>query len=138
MLSKIFGGSKSIFLLSMIKKIPLHIYPFDIIVFLGSSDSQVESFLSLYFSKKEVSEYEHFWKLKSPTNMGRTVLMPGNKIMIRTKAKCPTLGVVAHEVFHAVEFLFEIIGIKHCDESSEAWAYMIEYLTNEIYKLIKK
>jgi len=45
--------------------------------------------------------------------------------------------IVAHEVFHAVELLMDRIGCKLTDESSEAYAYLIGYLTKEIHRCLK-
>lgn len=43
-------------------------------------------------------------------------------------------GILAHEIFHAAELIAKQIGLKHCDQSSEAFAYLIDYITEEIYK----
>lgn len=49
----------------------------------------------------------------------------------------PNHGLIAHEIFHAIDHVFDNIGIKLSDESDEAYAYAIQYLTNKIYELIK-
>lgn len=46
-------------------------------------------------------------------------------------------GNLAHEIFHIAEKVADFVGIKHCSGSSEAFAYIISYLTEEIYKKIK-
>ena len=46
-------------------------------------------------------------------------------------------GCLAHEIFHVVEKVADHIGMKHCSGSSEAFAYMISYLTENIYKRLK-
>jgi hypothetical protein len=46
-------------------------------------------------------------------------------------------GNLAHEIFHITEKIADFVGIKHCSRSSEAFAYMISYLTEEIYKKLK-
>ena len=33
------------------------------------------------------------------------------------------IGMIAHECFHAVEYIMEYVGIPHSNESSEAYAY---------------
>lgn len=45
-------------------------------------------------------------------------------------------GLLSHEVYHAVCNLFDYIGLDYNKGSEEAFAYMIGYLTEEIYKRI--
>lgn len=45
-------------------------------------------------------------------------------------------GFLQHEIFHAVYFLFTRIGITLGDQSDEAFAYAIQYLTEQVYKRI--
>jgi hypothetical protein len=42
-------------------------------------------------------------------------------------------GILAHEIFHCVEMTFSFIGLSHTEHSSEAWAYLIQFLTEKIY-----
>lgn len=39
------------------------------------------------------------------------------------------IGVLTHELFHAVEAMMKFIGAKHCGRSSENWAYLLQDLT---------
>jgi hypothetical protein len=39
------------------------------------------------------------------------------------------IGILVHELFHAVEAIMEFIGAKHCEKSSENWAYLLQDLT---------
>lgn len=71
---------------------------------------------------------------------GRMVMLDGNQSVIRLPSKPKTpedYGYLAHEIFHAVEFLFERIRLPHSIDSGEAYAYLIGYITTEIYKKIK-
>lgn len=42
------------------------------------------------------------------------------------------LGIVAHESFHAVEYLYQRVGIPYCEHTSESYAYMLEFIVNKI------
>ena len=70
---------------------------------------------------------------------GRTIMFLSGQTLIRMP-KVPKsvkeYGSLQHEVFHAVEFVLMRIGIKLCKKSDEAYAYLIGYLTSEIYKKI--
>lgn len=41
------------------------------------------------------------------------------------------IGVLAHEIFHAVEMLFQKIGLSLCEHSGEAYAYAVQHLMKE-------
>ncbi len=48
-------------------------------------------------------------------------------------------GYLQHEIFHYVTFLLDRLGITFCLETSdEAFAYLVGYITTEIYKKIDK
>jgi hypothetical protein len=73
------------------------------------------------------------------TTLGRATLFPCNRTLIRLKNYPTTAtdhGIIAHEIFHAVDFLLERIGIKLSGDSGEAYAYLIGYVTQEVYKLL--
>lgn len=75
---------------------------------------------------------------------GRTVHLDGGQTMIRMNGKVKTpeqFGTLAHEIFHAVDFIFTRLNMKLSRDSDEAFAYAIGYVTEQIYKkfkLIKK
>lgn len=47
-------------------------------------------------------------------------------------------GGLQHELFHAVELLFGIVRMPHHpDYSSEAWAYLIDSLTTQLYTFLR-
>lgn len=81
--------------------------------------------------------------LKMPENgRGRTVMFVNGCTVVQVKTVDGVIqfwGTVAHEVFHAVEFLFNRIDLKHdTSVSSEAWAYQVGHLTQGIYAGIEK
>lgn len=49
-----------------------------------------------------------------------------------------TPGVVAHEAFHASDFVLEKIGADSDRNNSEPQAYLIEYFTEKIHKFLGK
>lgn len=69
--------------------------------------------------------------------IGRTVLLSNGVIIIALKHKLDAsnssfLQVLSHEAFHATEFLFDRIGIKHSLKCGEAYAYMIWFIVKEV------
>ena len=73
--------------------------------------------------------------MSKQTSIATTHKLSTGAILIRFKDDIDNPGIIAHEAFHAVIFLFEKIGIKFSYDSEEAYAYLIEYLTNEILKI---
>ena len=105
------------------------VYPFDVAVFLGSTKEQVWAFLK----KRKVELTEELKKEVQMFGRGRTVMLPsGQTILWINYLPNQVTGVLAHEIYHAVYFLFDKIGIPA--NADEAWAYAMEYLTNEIRK----
>ena len=118
--------------------IPLQIYPFDVMISIDESDDVLEKRLMKYGSTKEdCSELINL----ADTVRGRCVMLPSNQTVIRLKKlpkKYDMMSVISHEVFHATTFILHRIGMKlELFVSDEAYAYMIGFLTTEIYKKIK-
>lgn len=117
--------------------IPLHVYPFDIMVSIGESDKELLPKLKRYGVSKESLDSD-VWQL-SDTCKGRGTLFVCNRSLIRIAEppKSPHgKGLLAHELFHVVDFILRRIGIELGDDSFEAYAYLIGYLTEQIYKRI--
>lgn len=113
--------------------IPYVIYPFDIMFSFGETDIQLYSKLK----REGITDF-------SDCDIGgitkaRTVMFKEGPTLIRMRhiPKSPEdFGHLQHEIFHAVDFLFMRISIELCDKSGEAYAYLIQYLTEQVYKRI--
>lgn len=68
---------------------------------------------------------------------GRCQVTKDDHIFIYFKHKKPEPGVVAHECFHAVEYIMERIGQKLNDAPNETWSYLLQYLVYECHEFIK-
>lgn len=106
------------------------IYPFDLLVSIGESDKDVLSILE----KRGVKGDENLITLNG--RKGRCIMFSGGQTLIRIhRLKTPIdYSILQHEIFHAVQFLFERIGMPLTDSSSEAYTYLIGYITKEIYE----
>lgn len=113
--------------------IPLVIYPFDVMVSFGQSDKEFKK----YLSAKGVEWNDIFIM----DGQGKYVMTNRNQSIIRlwNYPDEPELyGTLQHEIFHCVTMILDKVGMKFDLQSSdEAYAYLIGYLTTEIYKLIK-
>lgn len=116
--------------------IPLAIYPFDVMFSAAESDDILFEKLRKTLPVEHHNQIAEYAKLKVG-GQGRYVMFPNGASLIRLKRlpeSAEDKGSLAHEIFHCVEFLMDRIRVKHKISSSETWAYLIGYLTREIYK----
>ncbi|HMT01783.1 MAG TPA: hypothetical protein PKD00_00495 [Burkholderiales bacterium] len=112
------------------------IYPFSIIVFYGNDKSLLSKKLKKYLFKEDI-EY-----LKTiEFHRGKSIMFTSGQTLLWLKEEPnnpETLAILNHEIFHCVCFIMEKVGIKFSDDSDEAFAYLIEYVSKQIYKKLKK
>ena len=46
------------------------------------------------------------------------------------------IDIVAHEIFHCVEFIMDGIGQKYGEVPNESWAYLMQFIMNQ-YRIFK-
>lgn len=121
------------------KIIPISIYPFDLMVSLGETDLQFTESLNKFNIKPEnCNEVELFRLNGKNTLRGRTVMFSGGQIVIRLNFKprlinSSQMALLQHEIFHSVGFLMSEINTPLNESAHEAYAYLIQYLTEKIY-----
>jgi acetone carboxylase gamma subunit len=49
-----------------------------------------------------------------------------------------TVGVMAHEAVHIADFIFTNCGITHDLDNDEPFAYLVEWIINELYEFYKE
>lgn len=110
-------------------KIKYVVYPFELMVFITNDTKKVVNWVceNTYRDRKEVEENVEREYLAT------TIMFEGGQSIIVFKEDSHlNPGVVAHESFHAVELLYNHLDMPLTRESSEAYAYLIEYIVNEI------
>ncbi len=119
--------------------IPLVIYPFDVMISINES---WDDFAKSVTNKWGADILENFKKYDHPNGEGLSyVYTSESKLCCMLKVHFfennPNgHGILAHEIFHACEFVLRQCGVKLNSNSHEAYAYLIGYLTTEIYKKI--
>ena len=115
-------------------KIEPTIYPYPIYVSYKDKKGLFELFKN---DHKEITQKE----IDSITNalkgeyLGKAVeLQSGTMILFFNTKNSST---IAHEVFHTVYAIFKNVHIPLSNDSEEAWAYYIGYLTQEILTKFK-
>lgn len=110
--------------------VPLVVYPFDLMVSFGETDDQL---------KKSMDRFDVEWSDNMKvTGLGLFYMTSKNQSLLRLK-NIPSgdedLGLLQHEIFHATTMILDRVGIKlKLLTSCEAYAYIIQFLTIEIYK----
>lgn len=110
------------------KIIRLSPYPFDLLVFSCWKKKDIIKWIKEEIPEQVLQSPELFrfdWKW-------RTIRTEWWWIILWIKEK--DVSILAHEVFHAVEFLYDKVWISHSIENWEAWAYMIQFIMYEILK----
>jgi hypothetical protein len=67
---------------------------------------------------------------------GKSVMFPTGQTLLWLNEKPNSVNGLAtlnHEIFHCACFILERVGIIYSETSDEAYAYLIEYLTKQIY-----
>lgn len=116
--------------MNVFKVIPIEVYGHDVVISVGQSDDDLYEEIKENISKKKFDK-----RFANQTSIATTFKLETGCIIIRFKDDIDNPGIVAHEAFHAIVFLFKKIGIEFCYESEEAYTYALEYLTNQILKI---
>lgn len=116
--------------MNVFKVIPIEVYGHDIVVSIGQTDSDLYEHI-----KENISEKKFDKRFSNQKSIATTFKLKTGCILIRFKDDIDNPGIVAHEAFHAIVYLFDKIGIEYAYESEEAYAYALEYLTNQILKI---
>lgn len=116
--------------MNVFRVIPIEVYGHDIVVSIGQTDSDLYEHI-----RENISEKKFDKRFSNQKSIATTFKLKTGCILIRFKDDIDNPGIVAHEAFHAIVYLFEKIGIEYAYESEEAYAYALEYLTNQILKI---
>lgn len=111
-------------------------------VSIGQTDNEFLMSLKNKITDEHLSDFidDHLLFNMPDTCRGRTIqAINGGQTVIRIPHKIETFeqhGTLAHEIFHAVEFILRRINIKLSKNSDECFAYLIGYVTSQVYKYI--
>lgn len=108
-------------------------YPFDTIIAIGGTIEDIENFFKIkkFKFKDELRE-----KLNKSLSSYATTFFDEKDhttLVWFKKDSFKNIGVVAHEIFHLVNYVFTFIGVSE----EETFAYQMQYLINNILKAAK-
>lgn len=120
------------------------VYPYEVFVAFENDKKKFYKSIFKILKKKYHSEVKYaFRDHKFGVNThARTLMTTGGHTIILMSKFEDTIAhqaTLSHEIFHAVHFLMDRLQIPLSMDNAEAYAYLIQYLTTEIYKnIIKK
>lgn len=117
--------------------IPLHIYPSNLYISINQTDEMLrEELLAKRVSNQDIEDF-----LDRPDNEpGLTGILENGNVLIRFKHYEETMSdhytrkTIVHESFHATVCVMDFISANLDHSSEESYAYLIEYMFNEICK----
>lgn len=124
--------------------VPCEIYPFDIFCFFGENEELLNGTLKKYLDIDAITQQEYDKIISYDlinSNEGCFIMNKETNLSILYIKKVPddiqSLAVLNHEIFHATTEILEKVGIFYSHETSEAFAYFLQYLTEYIYSGIQ-
>lgn len=108
-------------------------YPFDTIIAIGGTIEDIENFFKIkkFKFKDDLREKLN----KSLSSYAATFFdeKDHTTLVWFKRDSFKNMGIVAHEIFHLVNYVFSFIGISE----EETFAYQMQYLINNILKAAK-
>lgn len=111
------------------------VYPIDILVSFGDTKKQLCRELS-----KSLPEYIIKSLKEQEFKEGKSAMFPTGQVLLWLKkepSSVEELAILNHEIFHCTCFILERVGVIYSENSDEAYAYLIQYITNQIYSKLK-
>lgn len=110
------------------------VWPYDIVVGMGiSREKLIQLMERRYHDPFTPGDKENLLK---GTPRGRTIQLDNNAVVVWCQHFPTTshqFAVLQHELFHAATMVLHYAGLTLSEESDEAWAYFIEYITKVTY-----
>jgi hypothetical protein len=123
------------------KIIPLGGYPFDLMISFNETDEQLAMHLLEYGLTIEDGKDDMFHLNGIKSRRGRFVMFKGNQSVLRLNfyphwKDIDELSLLQHEIFHCTHIFMEEINTPLKTSTCEPYAYLLQWLTREIYSLI--
>lgn len=120
-----------------------HIYKQSLFLSIGQTDKQLKNSLLKHVSslqENDADDVVDYVKRKHERHNGIFAVVQGLHIIrIYEEADFmdPTFhGILSHEILHATFELLRSRGLMHSNESEEAFTYLHDFYTTELYKYI--
>lgn len=119
--------------------VSLHIYPFDIMFSIGQTDKQLKKRLKTF--DETLPDCDGIIKdLNMEGSNGLCLMLKRGSHIVRLKnndGSTKWKSTLVHEIFHVVYNTLTKVGVNLSDDSEEAFAYLIWYITGEFFYQLK-
>lgn len=114
--------------------IQIPIYPVVLHITFGHTDEELKKHIAkIGHEWSELLELKpHWYGMCTKTNRGAFVIR-----LEQYPVTPKDYGYLQHEILHATVGILSDIGLKLTDESEEAYTYLTQFITEEIYKQIE-
>lgn len=120
----------------MIKIVKLEIYRVSVIFLVEVDKKEIDLFYYENHIRMTDKERDYLYDdLENESNGGSAILTDEGSVIVHIKDG-DDINTIAHEIFHATNFVLTRAGVKH-EETAEAWAYLVGYLTECYYNWMK-
>jgi hypothetical protein len=117
--------------------LPLGIYPYDIRFSFNEKSNDIERHFKKIGCKKSPSI-----KYDDKSCVAFYIRVNSRNVLIRMRRipdSADEFSWLQHEITHAVMFILDkYTGMPHTPESTEAYAYLTDYITKEVYRNLPK
>ena len=120
----------------MIEPLYVPIYKCSVVFLIESTEQEWQQFYEANIDIADEEDNVNVLKQLKDANALGWCIQSGDDCFCYIKDKSQ-VGVIVHEIFHATNF---ILLTKGCaiDIDAEPWAYLLEYLINEFYKILDR
>ena len=117
------------------KIIPIDLYCRDILFVFGDT-RYLRKMIRKYHSQEQTNAIMELFEGVNDYTQGVTVYKATYNAFVVWFPHLPTspleFGFVSHEIFHAAHAIMKNVGVNLSDDSEEAYAYLIGYLTRKV------
>lgn len=112
------------------KEIEIPLYRGILIIILTNDKEKILKYLPDF---KEERVYAHCWLKEWHNKQGYVIVLNFDNDFRKINN-----GTISHEALHACHFIADYVGIRPDFDNDEVLAYLIDWITDEIYKMLKK
>lgn len=112
----------------MIKKITFDTYPIQLYVFINENDEDILA----YMDKEDIPELVEDILDLEESDEALFAYKDTSRIAIRLRSLNKP-EYITHEAFHATCYIMRYVGIRLSKSSEEAYAYLLQYIVENIY-----
>lgn len=113
----------------MVNKITFDTYPVTLYVFVGESDKDILA----YIESNNLNDYEDLLPPLEDNEEARFCYEEGSSSIYLKLRDITKPEIIAHESLHAAAYILRHVGVRFTKASEEAYAYLLQYIVENIY-----